>query len=710
MLNWRELPFVRILLPFIAGILLAFYLNVKIPGLEILLYGLTALVLLYSKVRGLYRYRWLYGAGFSLMFLAFGYSLTLRHNELNDDAHFSKIQTPATENIVAGRVNDAPVKKAAWIKIELKIFATASTPDSLQPCTGNLLLYLARDSAAERLTYGDELVFTGKMSPVEPPKNPNAFDYRRYLHFQNIHYQAFVRGGNWALVKKRERYSVFGTAISLQNHFTETLRKHLDTPNEFSVGAALILGYRDEVPEEILTAYSETGAMHVLAVSGLHVGIVFLILNFFLKRVKWQIPAWRYFKMTVILLAIWAFALVTGASPSVMRAAVMFSFVTVAEAMYRNKNFYNTLTASAFCLLVYNPYWLASVSFQLSYLAVFGIVYFQPKFSRLLTIENKWLDYCWQLTCVSLAAQLMTLPLTLFYFNQFPTYFWLSSLILVPLSGVELGLGLLLFLLEMIWQSGAIWVGKILWAALWLGNQSIVFIQKMPGALMDGIWISANVALVLYLSLSAGMAAISSRKFNWVLSSLTLLLFVSVNYAFTSFRQQKTQRLAVYNIYKHTVIDFFDGTTAYSLVNQDINEKSLGFATEGFRNANGVGEVKTFHLKDTAAHEFDRWFYQNGFIQFYDTRLFVVTKPVAFLSGEKIRVDYLLVRGTPKVTVEDLLEVFDFKTVIFDASNKKWQLEKWKTRCEELGVDYFDINESGAFVLDLRKGLTGWSH
>lgn len=710
MLNWRELPFVRLLLPFVPGILLAIFFNVKLPGAPLILGGLALTTLLHSKVRGLYRHRWLYGVLLSLTFLIFGYWLTMHHQELNHDSHFSKIHPVVHERVIVGTVNDAPVKKEEWIKIELKTYATGTGSDKIDPCTGNLLLYLARDSSSEKLRYGDQLVFTGKVTLVEPPKNPNAFDYQRYLHFQNIHYQAFVKHENWALAKKQEGFSLFGKAISLQNYFSQTLRKHLSTPNEFSVGAALILGYRDEVPEEILTAYSQTGAMHVLAVSGLHVGIVFLILNFFLKRVRWQTPAWRYSKALLILLAIWSFALVTGASPSVIRATVMFSFVTIGEAMYRNKNFYNTLAASAFCLLVYNPYWLASVSFQLSYLAVFGIVYFQSKFSRLLILENKWLDYCWQLICVSLAAQLMTLPLTLYYFNQFPTYFWLSSLLLVPLAGIELGLGLLLLLTEATWQVGAIWVGKLLWGLLWLGNQSVIFIQKMPGAVMEGIWISMNITLILYLALSGIMAAVSSKKFSWVLTSASLLLLVSLNYAFTALENHQTQKLAIYHIYKHTAIDFLDERTAYSIVNQEVNQKSLGFTTEGFRNVNGIGEVKTFQLEDTSAHVFDRWFYQNGFVQFYDTRLFIVTKPAAFPTDEKIKVDYLLVRGTPKVTMEDLLEVFDFKTIIFDASNKKWQLEKWKTVCEQLGVDYFDVNEEGAFVLDLRTGMTGWSH
>ncbi len=702
MLNWREIPFVRLLLPFVAGILLAIRFNLPIPGLPLAFLGLVALMLLSKKLRGLYRYRWMPGLLLSATLLVVGYGVTWQHNELNHANHFSKINPPEGGTMLVGEVAEAPIRKENWVKIELGIQATGPDADDLKPASGSLLLYLQRDSAAESLAYGDQLLISGKASAVEPPDNPHAFDYGRYLHFQNIHYQAFVKNGSWALVENPASFSPYGTAISLQNRFTETLRKHLKTENEFAVGAALIFGYRSEVPEEVLTAYSQTGAMHILAVSGMHVGILFLLLNFFLKRVKWQHGSWRLLKAAILLVLIWSFALVTGASPSVMRSTVMFSFVIIGDGMGRNKNFYNTLTASAFCLLLYDPYWLLSVSFQLSYLAILGIVYFQPKIAGLWVIENRAGNYLWELNSVSLAAQLMTLPFTLLYFHQFPTYFWLSSLVLVPLSAAELAGGLLLLVLDPLWDAGAGVVGWLLWAMLWLGNQTVMLIQQLPAALLNGIWIGGISALLLYLSLGGLMAAISSRKLRWLLASLAFLLVVGMSYAFTEFGHQKNRQLTVYSVYKHTALDFFDGKKAWSLIDTALEAKPLKYAAEGNRFANGINAVETLHLGDSTAIVSEHFFYKNGLAQFYGKRLFVVSGPVAYGGEEKVIVDYLLLRNTPKVKLEELRETFDFQQIIFDASNKKWRVEEWKTECDSLGLDYYDVNEEGAFVVDLK--------
>ncbi|MCF8247568.1 MAG: ComEC family competence protein [Saprospiraceae bacterium] len=703
MLNWREIPFVRLLLPFAVGILLAIQFNLQIPGLPIAFLALVALQLLSQKLRGLYRYRWMPGLLLTAALLVLGYGITLQHNELNHDTHFSKTSLPEAGAMLVGEVADAPALKEKWVKIELEISGSGPDADSLAPASGNLLLYLERDSASELLAYGDQLVLQGKATTIEPPANPHAFDYGRYLRFQNIHYHAFVKNGSWGLVKKHSGFSVYGTAISLQHRFTETLRKHLKTENEFAVGAALIFGYRSEVPEEVLTAYSQTGAIHILAVSGMHVGILFLILNFFLKQVKTRHHYWRWAKAGILLAVIWSFALVTGASPSVLRSTTMFSFVIMADAMGRNKNFYNTLTASAFCLLLYDPYWLHSVSFQLSYLAILGIVYFQPKIAGLWVIENKPGNYLWELTSVSLAAQLMTLPFTLLYFHQFPTYFWLSSLVLVPLAGFEMGLGLLLLVLDQFWAMGANAVGWLLWALLKFGNESVLFIRHLPAALVSGIWMGGISALLLYLSLGSLMAAISSRKFRWALAALTLLAVVGISFAFSEFRHRKNRQLTIYSVYKHTAIDFFDGEKAWSLIDTALEAKPLKYAAESNRFANGINAVEMLHLEDTTALVGDHFFYENGLVQFYDKRLFVVSGPVAYDGEEKVKLDFLLLRNTPKVELEDLLQIFDFQLLVFDASNKHWRVDNWKAECDSLGVSYFDVDEEGALVVDLKE-------
>ncbi len=391
----------------------------------------------------------------------------------------------------------------------------------------------------------------------------------------------------------------------------------------------------------------------------------------------------------------------TGASPSVMRSTVMFSFVVVADAMGRNKNFYNTLTASAFCLLLYDPYWLMSVSFQLSYLAILGIVYFQPKIAALWPIENKVGNYFWELNSVSLAAQLMTLPFTLLYFHQFPTYFWLSSLILVPLSGLELGAGLLLLILDPVWSFAASGVGWLLWAMLWLGNQSVMLIQQLPAALLDGIWIGGISALLLYLGIGSSMAAISFRRYKWVLASLAFLLAVLGSYAFAEFGHQQNRQMTIYSIYKHTAIDFFDGEKAWSLLDTTLEAKALKYAVEGNRYANGIEQVETLRLEDTAAVFTDHFFYKNGLAQFYDKRLLVLDGPLAHEAGDKIQLDFLLLRNTPKVELEDLAEQFDFELLVFDASNKRWRVDDWKAECDSLGISYYDLDVDGALVVDL---------
>ncbi|MFQ5447432.1 MAG: ComEC/Rec2 family competence protein, partial [Saprospiraceae bacterium] len=318
MLNWREIPFVRLTVPLVLGILLQMLIGSDSHALIVLSFFLIVPLFFAAKMRGQYRYRWVFGALISLALALLGYHLTWYHNELNAATHFSR-NALTEENFVAGEITDAPILKERWVKVVLRVEALGPAAGSLQPKSGRLLLYVAKDSAAIALKYGDVIYLWGRITAVQPPTNPHAFDYRRYLHFQNIHFQTFVKSGAWQVAAHRPGNRLYGMALALQSRFVHTLRKHLTTPNELAVGSALILGYRNEIPEEIRTAYAHTGAMHVLAVSGLHVGILFLVLNFFLSKIGRYSQGWRVARMLIILLAIWAFALITGASPSVVR-------------------------------------------------------------------------------------------------------------------------------------------------------------------------------------------------------------------------------------------------------------------------------------------------------------------------------------------------------------------------------------------------------
>lgn len=700
MFNWRELPFVRLLVPLIAGILLGCFFHYFHGFLIGIWLGCFGLLWAASKFRGMYRFRWLFGALMYLLVFQLGYLSVQVHDEKIRGDYFGENISPE-ETMLLATVKDAPTLREKWVRLEARIDRLGLPADGLTEGSGNLLLYVERDGEAEAIRYGDQLFFSGRISEVGPPTNPHAFDYQKYLHFQNIHHQAFVRNGAWEVVVSGRGNPFFAKAIVLQKHFLATLRKHLPTENEYAVGSALILGYRDEIPEEVQTAYSQTGAMHVLAVSGLHVGIVFLLLNFFLKKIKLNLLWWRFAKAAIVLMGIWGFALVTGASPSVTRAAVMFTCVQVGLVVQRDPNIYNTLSASAFIMLLWNPYLLASVSFQLSYLAVFGIVFFQPRFAKLIYVRQPFLRKMWQLVCVSLAAQLMLVPLTFFYFHQFPTYFWLTSLLLVPLAGFELGAGLVLLLMENIWPLAAAVFGKILWLMLKVGNGFVLFVQGLPAAVFDGIWIGGFLAALLYLVLTISMLAVASRKFRWALFGLGFLVVCSINLAFTSWERTASHQVVVYDVYKHTVVDVFDGKNVLSILSGNADAKAVGFATEGHRFAMGMKNLETIPLDKMGKEAAGDIFYEDGFLQFHGLEMAIVDRPLSMDVGEKIELDYVLVSGSPKIFIEEIQSVFACGKIIFDHSNKKWQVGKWKTKCRELGVEYYDVAEEGALVLDL---------
>lgn len=701
MLNLREIPFVRWLLPFLGGILLAIFLNREIPFLFNIVLVLLFIVGIAYFQRGWYRYGWILDVPQYLFFLALGYLVTWNHNELTSPNHFS--HHLQSESLIVGKIVGMPIEKK-WIRLELSAKGIRGRGDLLKTCSGNLLVYIEKDSLSKELCFGELIGIKGAVKEIDSPKNPKAFDFKKYLYFQNIHYQSFVKNDEWVLLEKDSENSFLSIAINLRSQFLTILRKYLPSPNEFSVGSALILGHKDEISEEIRTAYANTGAMHVLAVSGLHVGIIYLLLQFLLlKRIKSFHPIWKAAKILIPLFGIWAFALITGMPPSVKRAATMFSFFIIGGAFQRDQTAYNILAASAFWLLLFDPFLIMQVSFQLSYFAVVGIVYFQPKMAQLWLIKNRVGNYLWQLSCVSMAAQLATFPLGLYYFHQFPLYFWLSGLVVVPAAFLILLGGISLFLLEAIFSGGGAWIGDGLYYLIKGVNWAVFYIQNLPGSVILGIWISASIAFLIYLILSHVAIAINTKNFRWLLTSLGILVFVSLSSAFTKMEHYKNRKVVIYNIYRHSAIDCFDGTHLYALVDKGLQEKTLNFATQNNRWAEGVTKTQTFVLNDTTNYVSPTFWVQNQFFQFHDRRFAIISQPLKNKTVGKLPVNYVLIRNNSKIYMEDILANFEFDLLLFDASNANWRVEKWKSYCDENGLSYYDINKEGAWVLDLEE-------
>ena len=700
MINWKEIPFMRILLPFVVGIFSAVLIDIAHWGIYLISAILFIFLLFFKYFQSeKFKHRWLFGIPFYLLVFLLGYLWCFHHNETRWNGHFQ--EQLEEENFIVGTVVNSP-SDGNYLNTHLKVQQIGQHPDSLKNTNGNLLVYFKSTDSISTIEYGDVIALKTKIQKAQLPNNPNAFNFQRYLHYQNIHYQAFIYDTlDWTIVQQGQGNLITQNTIALQKHFLSILKKHIPTDNELAVGSALILGHKEDLNPDVKNAYARTGAMHVLAVSGLHVGLVtgfiILILNFFFqsKKIGWQI-----LKIAIVIFATWAFALVTGGSPSVLRAATMFSFITVGYTINRPSSIYNSIAISAVILLLYNPYLLMHVGFQLSYLAVLGIIFFQPKFHKWLVFENRILNYAWGLITVALAAQLSTFPISIFYFHQFPIYFWLSGLVVIPAAALILGSGIALFLFHWVPAIGHC-IGKFLYGSIWMMNQFIFLTEQLPFSVWLGIWIGIPILILLYLKIGGFAMMYQQKNYRWLLFVSSLFLISSINFSFTTLHDFHQKKIFIYHLTRNTIIDFFDGKNGFSIYDKNIDQKKLSFTTQNNRWANGVKNIQPIPLTNDDFQS-DNLLVKFPFIQFYDKKIALINDLENDLPKEKtpkIELDFLIIYGNPKLQITNLLQSYNPRQIIFDASSSKWKIKKWKQECQELNIPTYDINNKGALEI-----------
>ncbi len=694
---------VRLLIALLAGILLGRLCSLWWPGALLATLALFAQALALQRKQP-YAQRWVPGLLINLAILGIGWSLATVQDSRKQAAHF-QYALSASEQQIVGRVLQQALA-GRRLKLVVQVQAIQDTHSGLQPSTGQLLAYLPLPPPGQRPVSGDVLLLRGRIQPIRPPHNPDQFDYRRYLAVRDIHHQTFADTA-WTMLSHDP--NLYSYAALLRQHALRTLQAHLPTPNEFAVGAALTLGYKSALTEDIENAYANTGAMHVLAVSGLHVGLVQLLLTWLLGRLPIQRRWWAAARTILIILCIWGFALVTGASPSVLRAATMFSFLAAGLALKRTTNIYNTLAASAFLLLLINPNLVYHVGFQLSYLAVLGIVYFQPRIYSLWHIDNRLGDYLWQLAAVSLAAQLGTLPISLYYFHQFPVYFVLSGLVVVPAAAVILTLTLLLLVLQGVAGIGVA-VGQVLYGLIFAVNSAIFLIQQLPGNLVEGIWISGWAAILLYALLAAFVLAYRTRAFSWVLVGLAALVALTGQRAWFNWQRHQQQALVVYHLYKQTAVDGFSGRIAVEVSSPGLLPDALAFAAQQHRWRRGT--VVTGRFACGEPFRSATAYAEKGFLHLGGHRLFLL-QDAHDLQGQAptgIPVHAVLLCNSVEASLESVLHYVDTPVVIADGSNPPWRVRQWESEAAALMVPFYCTARDGAITLENGKARAFLQH
>jgi competence protein ComEC len=700
MKRWAPYPFVRITLSFIAGIALYLYTGKEFRyPLELLAFFVALYLMLYllARRRKTAEANLVAGIAGLFCFAAAGAWVTHLHTEAHRPLHLSKLsETPA---YYVGVVNDYVVQKPGHQNTVLQV-EKVQVNGQWQPTEGKVQLSVPHDSAKEyELAYGDRVLIKGAPIPVAPSANPNQFDYRAFLANKQIHHRHYLQPHGFQKIASAPSNPLLYFSIQLRRQLDALLKEAIDTRREYGISSALILGVKDELDNSIRDAYAQTGTMHVLAVSGLHVGLIYGILAFLLAGLK-RTNRQRVLYTVIILSVLWLYAFITGLSPSVLRAAFMFSLITVAMAGRRQHNIYNTLAIAAFGLLWYNPYYLLEVGFQLSFLALLGIVYLQPRFYDMLLFDNRILDKGWALFTAALAAQLATFPLGLYYFHQFPVYFWLANLLVVPAATLVLYSGVAALFFAWVPLLNNV-LFKVHFGITWGMNEFNLWVNRLPNAVINGIDISVLQTWLLYTLLLLFILFFAFKQLRYFVLA-TVVVAALVAQEVTEVMVQQNQRsLVVYNMRNATAFSFLHGQQATVVSDQTLAPQNYTFNIQPYLWHKGVPQAATYTLADAPAAGISHVLLpdSNSLLVWQGKRLLIVSKPIQVHPLPNFEVDYLLLTQNVRIKPETL-QPFRFKQLVLDASNAPWYLQRLKPQLTEAGITFYDVAERGALVVE----------
>lgn len=692
---WNNLPFVRFLVAFVIGILTAIHFPAYSDlSWYVLLFLALAFIVFQQLFKSNYQFKFLKGIPIVLFFVCFGIKLVHLQTESTFENHFSKIK----HDYFLIKIAEPPKNKTNTLKI-IGHVTQVKQQNKWIKTKGKILIYVSKDQQAINLKYGDFILCNSKIIPTPAPKNPSEFNYKKYLAFHQIFHQTYLNKQHWVYTGIKDANWLLANSYRLRNYLLHLISSANITGDEYAIGSALILGYEDDLSNVVISSFAATGALHVLSVSGLHVGIVFLVINFFLQYLGESKPA-RITRFVMSLAGLWLYALITGLSPSVWRAAAMFSLITMGKFYKKDISTINIVGCSAFILLCINPYMITEVGFQLSYLAVIGIVILHPKFYELLTIKNKILDQVWTISCVSVAAQLITFPLGLLYFHQFPNYFLFSNLLIIPLSTIILYGGILLLAVAKIPIAGAL-VAKVLYGLLWLLKSTVAVFENLPYAIMDGIAISTLETFLVYGILIGLFCFWMYKKLIYVQLSLMITIFFCTLQIAEKLEQKSQEKIVIYSINKHAAIDFIAGTKHVLMADSSLlkNNDKMRFHMLPNWNNLGLAKAQTFNFNDSISIKSNTISSQNNYIFYKNKTILHTAKEIVALNTLKYKPEIVLLNMANKIKFKQLFKLFPEAKFICDGTISPYLYQSLKKKHPHINIS--SVLSEGAITIEV---------
>lgn len=587
-------------------------------------------------------------AGMSLGILAYNI-----HYEPNDSKHYLHKLSPEKAYSLVGRIEH----------IKNRQVIVALQPTEMANYRGKLVLYL-KDTLREN-ALGQAILFHSKLSPIAAAQNPYQFDYKRYMEHQGIYWQGYPTCYE---IKDAPSFSPFIKAKQLQGHLAATLSHYPFSKETVGVLKALVLGIRSDITPELYQQYINAGAVHILAISGLHIGIITYLLTLFISLV---VPAHRKgVKIALLLVFLLTYAAITGFSASVLRAVVMFGGYSIAYLAESRRARYDSLLLSAFILLLCKPTFLFEVGFQLSYMAVLSIALFLPLGDKY-RFENRFLNFFWDIIKVSIAAQIGVLPLSLYYFHQFAGLFLVTNVLILPLLGIILSVGIGVVLLASI-QLLPYWLLVCYEKTLSLMNHIIGYIASVEQLVIRDVYFDTICLCLCYLAIVWTVIYLRARKVKFVYFFFLTLLSLQTYFFYLKYESGKKEQLIVFHQYKKTVIALQQGREAIFYLSD-----TLSVPQTLIKNFCTQQQVSNLHYKVL-----------ENIVPFKEDFLTIIDDK--FYLDTSYPTHYLLLRNNPKIHLEKFLSNIRPKMLIADGSNYPFIIEKWKYTCQRLQIPFYE--------------------
>jgi competence protein ComEC len=692
----------RIAVPFILGIASVLKFRIGMPAGSILLLSFVCfpgLIISYYFFRANFRLRWMGGffANLSLFFLGACLISTIdqRNSQLTQvKEEFSQ------EKVFLCRIEASPVQRSGNATGNATIIAEMDSLGQWHPLEIRILVYFKNDSLCKSLGYGDIVLISCDLQAIPGPTNPHMFNYRQYLINRQVFYQVFLEPGQWRHAGRLVSNPILAWAEICREKFLETLRKFKVEGQEFALASALLLGTRDFLGNDIIQEFSHAGAIHVLSVSGLHVGIMYVVADrmlFFLKRGRRS----RKLHQILIILSIWAYAFITGLPSSVVRAALMFSLIAVGKMFKRSSEGYNILAVAAFFQLWINPYEITQVGFQLSYLAVLGIFAFYTPLNDCIIPYNKLISWVWSILAVSMAAQLATFPLACYYFNMFPVYFLVTNLIVVPLAAVVTYFAVALLVVGAAGLTFE-WLAWPLNLSLRFMIDSVDFIQSWPGAVIEPVIYSQGQVIAIYTAIIALFAWFVMAYRKWAFIFLGSCLVFSVVSTGQILNKLQNTEIVVYQVSGHTAIDFIHKNQVIFICDSLLREDTgkIDFQVKPNRTKLGISDVRLIIAGGQAPLAYPGVWISYPFITFRGKRIAIIDNNWRRTDPEKILdCDLVIISGNPGIRVEELKEQTSIKQIIIDSSVPFYRADQLIEGFQKEGIPCHYVRQDGAFVM-----------